>query len=134
MRGSKQSAGWTLLECMIVVSIIGVTALIGIPSWIAARTRSQAEVCKSNQRLIFEQINIYCLDFNKPCTIDEFSGISDIIDILYPESGAKYVKRKTAFHCPGNSVDDDFDDYRFARDGRRIIDIECDFDEVHNGD
>ncbi len=132
MKRGKNNQGWTLLECMIVVSIIGVAALIAIPSWMAARSRSQGEVCGSNQRLVFEQLNVYCLDLNKPCTIDEFPTITDVKDTLFPEVGAKYIKRNTAFRCPANADLADYDDYRFVQDGHRIIDIQCDFEEAHN--
>ncbi len=54
MKTSKASllAGFTLVEIMIVVAIIGVLAAIGIPSFVHARTRSQATACINNLRQI----------------------------------------------------------------------------------
>jgi prepilin-type N-terminal cleavage/methylation domain-containing protein len=45
-------AGFTLVEIMIVVAIIGVLAAIGIPSFLHARARSQATACINNLRQI----------------------------------------------------------------------------------
>jgi len=49
MRGRK---GFTLVEIMIVVAIIGLLAAIAIPSFIKARTESQKNACINNLRQI----------------------------------------------------------------------------------
>jgi prepilin-type N-terminal cleavage/methylation domain-containing protein len=129
----RHNGGWTILEIMIVVSIIGLMALIAIPTWTAARTRSQREVCSNNQRLIHEQLNIYCLERNKPCTIDEFPNLCAVRDALVPlNGGAKYIKRRTVFACPGNQDQTVQHDYGFIRDGRQIIGFSCNIVAEHN--
>ncbi len=52
MKKNKNKQGFTLLEIMIVVAIIGLLATIAIPAFMTARTKSQSNVCISALRQI----------------------------------------------------------------------------------
>ena len=48
----SKKAGFTLVEIMIVVAIIGLLAAIAIPNFVRARTTSQQNACINNLRQI----------------------------------------------------------------------------------
>jgi prepilin-type N-terminal cleavage/methylation domain-containing protein len=45
-------SGFTLIEIMIVVALVGLLATIATPTWVRARTTSQAKTCINNLRQI----------------------------------------------------------------------------------
>ena len=49
---NSRKAGFTLVEIMIVVAIIGLLAAIAIPNFVRARTTSQTNACINNLRQI----------------------------------------------------------------------------------
>ena len=56
--------GFTLIEIMIVIAIIGVLAAIAVPSFQEARKRSNQRACYANQKVVIGALVQYNLDFN----------------------------------------------------------------------
>ena len=89
-RTSKKQ-GFTLVEIMIVVAIIGLLAAIAIPNFVRARTQSQKNACINNLRQIDSAVQTWALE-NKKAT-SATVGYSDIKGYL-----------KNAVICPAGGT------------------------------
>ncbi len=86
----RRDHGFTLIEIMIVVSVIALLAMIAVPSFLRARKRSQAAVVLNDLRLLDAAIAQYAIDNNKA------TGVEITFQDLQP-----YLKKAGHFTTPG---------------------------------
>ena len=87
--------GFTLVEIMIVVSIIGILISIAMPSWLKAREKSQAQSCMEAQEKMEGAIDTWALDTGATSTT--------VPDTSVLIGKALYLKRKPI--CPVGKTD-----------------------------
>src|SRR5271155_5757993 len=85
---NKQSkkSGFTLVEIMIVVAIIGLLAAIAIPNFIKARATSQQNACINNLRQIDGAIDEWALD-NGKSNGDSVGSVTTVSNYIKLNSG-----------------------------------------------
>ena len=92
MNTAKQN-GFTLVEIMIVVVIIGLLAGLAIPNFVHARIDARRGTCLNNMRILDEAKEEYALENNKDSTTVPAS-----------DDVAPYIRSNAMPICPAGGV------------------------------
>ena len=95
---TSRKSGFTLVEIMIVVAIIGLMAAIAIPNFVKARTTSQMNACINNLRQIDGAIQQWALENKKDAAATvAYSDISAYLknSVICPSGGTTFATSYT---------------------------------------
>jgi prepilin-type N-terminal cleavage/methylation domain-containing protein len=90
---TSRSLGFTLVEIMIVVGIIGLLAAIAIPNFAHARTESAKHACINNLRQIDGAVQEWAVEQKQaPSAIPDFTDISPYLKnvVICPAGGTSF--------------------------------------------
>ena len=101
-RNKTGKSGFTLVEIMIVVAIIGLLAAIAIPNFVKARGTAQKNACINNLRQIDGAIQQYALE-NKKAAADPVGEV-DVTpylknSLLCPAGGTTWANSYNVTDC-----------------------------------
>ena len=90
----KSQKGFTLVEIMIVVAIIGILIAIAVPGFVKARTQSRLKSCQENLTKIDGAKEQYALENNKT------TGAAVVWADIWAADGTLYLKSQSQPACP----------------------------------
>lgn len=94
---ANRGTGFTLVEIMIVVAIIGLLAAVAIPNFVKARKNAQQKACITNLRQIDGAKEQWALENKKSAGTDTSSAITAI---------NAYIKGNITPLCPSGGTYD----------------------------
>ena len=89
-KDTGSARGFTLVETMFVVLLLGLLASLSIPGFIRNRQASQAAVCRDSLRLINSGIQQYMLE----------NSVTNVPAITDPELGIYFQVGAAPTNCP----------------------------------
>ena len=94
MKHSRSTSAFTLVEVMIVVSIIGLLAAVSIPNYVKTREVSHRKACMANLKQLEGAVQNWALEYRQS------SGVQINSDALFGPTN--YIRRVLVCPAGGN--------------------------------
>src|ERR1043166_3199282 len=108
---TSRNQGFTLVEIMIVVALIGMLAAIAIPSYVKARDNSQLQACVNNLRQLDGAAQTWALENKKSSTssytmssLKPYIKLTSAGNIPDCPAGGTYTAGSTVTNSPPSPV------------------------------
>ena len=115
--GSKDTGGFTIIELMLVVAVIGLLATIAIPAFVSYRKRANNATANADIKNLFTSAQAYYTENPSSATtaLDDFKAYgfrqTSNVDLTIQGSGSQGAFSADSFHSSGNKT------YHLASDG-----------------
>jgi prepilin-type N-terminal cleavage/methylation domain-containing protein len=122
MRRAQDQKGFTLVELMVVVVILGILVAIAVPLYNAQTEKVKKATCQANQRIIESAIVQWSMD-------PENAGIPKLDDLV----NGGYLQSKPK--CPSNNDPSNNDTYEIVQPAGSVTwSVTCTEEDDHNED
>lgn len=105
----RNQKGFTLMELMIVIVIIGVLAAIGVPAYRNYIDNAKKQTCAANRRTLATAVGLYMTENNGnvPDKVDDLEGYMTNADAVKCPAGGNYSIEDTgAVTCDADGHQD----------------------------
>lgn len=135
MRRAQDQKGFTLVELMVVVVILGILVAIAVPLYNAQTEKAKTTTCQANQRIIESAIVQWSMDMD-PDDMDpdnENNDIPNLDNLLDNLVDGGYLQSKPK--CPSNNDPSNNDTYEIVQPAGSVTwSVTCTEEDDHNED
>jgi prepilin-type N-terminal cleavage/methylation domain-containing protein len=121
----RSDRGFTLVEIMIVVFVIGLLLAIAIPSFVKAREETRTTLCIENMRVILHSSHLFEIETGTLLT-----GGTNGVTLRNTLVNGGYIRKRITFECPLSRTLD-YDDYQLVYIGDKLDTIRCTISGEH---
>lgn len=91
----KNERGFTIMELLVVIVIIGVLAAIGVPAYNNVIEKARTTACQANRRTISTAVGMYFAEHGAYAAVDD-TTVANVYD--------EYLDNITSIKCPGKTA------------------------------
>jgi len=118
----KNERGFTIMELLVVIVIIGVLAAIGVPAYNNMIEKARTTACQANRRTIATAAGMYWAEKGEALTVDDTTAANDL---------ASYLNNITTIKCPSDKGEAGKTGYKVVITDAGLVTVTCNADGTH---